>query len=55
VGDVLVAYGGQAVTAPEDLLDLLSGQAIGAAAPLRVLRGGVIADVPVTVGERPAS
>jgi S1-C subfamily serine protease len=55
VGDVVVAYGGQAVTAPEDLLDLLSGQAIGAATPLRVLRGGVVADVPVTVGERPAS
>jgi S1-C subfamily serine protease len=55
VGDIVVAYGGQAVTAPEDLLDLLSGQAIGAATPLRVLRGGVVADVPVTVGERPAS
>jgi S1-C subfamily serine protease len=55
VGDVLVALGGQAVTAPEDLLDLLSGQAVGAATPLRVLRGGMVAEVPVTVGERPAS
>lgn len=55
VGDVLVAFGGQPVTAPEDLLDLLSGQAVGAATPLRMLRGGAVADVPVTVGERPVS
>jgi S1-C subfamily serine protease len=55
VGDVLVALGGQAVAAPEDLLDLLSGQAVGAVTPLKVLRGGALADVPVTVGERPAS
>ena len=55
VGDVLVAFGGQPVTAPEDLLDLLAGQAVGAASPLRVLRGGAVTEVPVTVGERPAS
>jgi S1-C subfamily serine protease len=55
VGDVVMAFGGQAVTAPEDLLDLLAGHAVGAATPLRLLRGGVLVDAPVTVGERPAS
>jgi len=55
VGDVLVAFGGHPVTAPEDLLDLLASHAVGAAAPLRVLRGGAVAEVPVTVGERPVS
>jgi len=55
VGDVLVAFGGKIIAAPEDLLDLLSGQAVGNATPLRVLRGGVPTDVPVTVGERPVS
>ena len=55
VGDVLVAFGGKPIAEPEDLLDLLSGQAVGNATPLRVLRGGVPTDVPVTVGERPVS
>ncbi len=55
VGDVLMAFGGKAIAEPEDLLDLLAGQAVGAAMSLRVLRGGVLADVPVTVGERTVS
>jgi S1-C subfamily serine protease len=54
VGDIVVALGGQAVGAPEDVLDLLARLAPGSAATLTVLRGGVATDVPITVRERPS-
>jgi S1-C subfamily serine protease len=53
VGDVLLAFGGQAVTDAEDLLERLRDDAIGAPVMLRVLRGGVVTDLEVRVGERP--
>jgi S1-C subfamily serine protease len=53
VGDVLLAFDGQPVVSPEDLLDLLAGDRVGRAVTLRVLRGGAAAEVTVTVGERP--
>ncbi len=53
VGDVLLAVNGQAIASPEDLLDVLYHAEIGKAAALRVLRGGAVVDVTVTVGERP--
>ena len=52
VGDLLLSLDGHAVASPEDLLDLLSGERVGRVLPLRVLRGGVLTDVSVTVGER---
>ena len=55
VGDVIVALDGQAITSPEDLLDLLAGDRVGKAATVRILRGGAAMDLPVTVGERGAS
>jgi S1-C subfamily serine protease len=54
VGDVLLAIDGHAIDAPEELLDLLAGDRVGRPSTLQVLRGGVIADVGITVGERPA-
>lgn len=54
VGDVLFELDGQAVGSPEHLLDLLTGDRVGRQASLRVLRGGVVASVGVTIGERPA-
>jgi serine protease DegQ len=54
VGDIVVALGGQAVHAPEDVLDLLSRVAPGNASTLTVLRGGVPTEVAVTVRERPS-
>jgi S1-C subfamily serine protease len=54
VGDIILALDGQAIGAPEDLLDLLAGDRVGKPATLQVLRGGAPADVKVTVGERPA-
>ena len=53
VGDIVLALDDHAVESPEDLLDLLVGDRVGHAATLRVLRGGAIADVAVTIGERP--
>jgi S1-C subfamily serine protease len=54
VGDVLLEFDGKPVHSPEDLLDLLLGDRVGRPATLRVLRGGTITDLAVTVGERPA-
>jgi S1-C subfamily serine protease len=53
VGDVIVEFDGHAVESPLDLLDLLQGDRIGRSAPVKVLRGGAVADVAVTVGRRP--
>jgi S1-C subfamily serine protease len=55
VGDVILALDGQPITSPDDLLDLLTGDRVGKAATLRILRGGAAKEVPVTVGERGAS
>jgi serine protease DegQ len=53
VGDVLVALDGQAIDAPDDLLDLLVGDRVGRVSTLRVVRGDALVDLSVTVGERP--
>jgi S1-C subfamily serine protease len=55
VGDVILDFDGHAVDSPEDLLDLLRGDRVGRSVPLRVLRGGNVTDVGITVGERPTS
>lgn len=52
VGDLLLSLDGQALASPDDILDLLIGERVGRAVPVRVLRGGVPADVTVTVRER---
>jgi serine protease Do len=53
VGDVLVALDAKPVESPQDLMDRLLEAQIGRPATLRVLRGGAVVDVAVTVGERP--
>jgi S1-C subfamily serine protease len=52
VGDVLVSLDGVALASPEDLLDLLVGDRVGRPVALRVLRGGALIDVNVTIAER---
>ena len=55
VGDVILALDGQPVTSPDDLVDLLTGDRVGKAATLSLLRGGSAASLAVTIGERGAS
>ena len=55
VGDVLTDFDGEAVESPEDLLDRLVGDRVGRQVTVRVLRGGAVKELPVTVGERPNS
>jgi S1-C subfamily serine protease len=53
VGDILLQLDDHPLESPEDLLDLLTGERVGKSAGLRILRGGGVVDVPITVGERP--
>ena len=55
VGDVVLAFDGQPVESPEDLLDLLIGDRIGRGVTLHALRGGAAQDIVVTIGERPTA
>ena len=55
VGDVILAADGQNIGSPEELLDWLTGDRVGKAATLRLLRGGKPTEVSVTIGERLAS
>jgi serine protease Do len=53
VGDVMLEFDGRPVEAPDDLLNLLTGDRVGTSVPVRVLRGGARHDLTVLVGERP--
>jgi S1-C subfamily serine protease len=53
VGDILLEFDGHEIDSPEELLDLLLGDRVGRAVPLKVLRGGAAVEFSVTVGERP--
>lgn len=52
LGDVIVALGGEPVAEVEELQDRLSGDWVGRALPVRIVRGGAPHDLTVTVGER---
>jgi S1-C subfamily serine protease len=52
VGDVIVAAGGNSVTEPQDIAELLGAERVGATLPLSVVRGGERRTIDVTVGER---
>lgn len=53
VGDVIVGFAGEAVNDGDALITRLRATAIGTAVPVTVIRGGRVADVTVTVAERP--
>jgi len=53
VGDVIVAFDGEALQEPEELVTRLRGNRVGAAVPITVIRGTSAVDVTVTVSERP--
>jgi S1-C subfamily serine protease len=52
LGDVLVSLDGQPVKDIDDLQALLTGERVGRAVPVEVIRGGALQTVQVTVGER---
>jgi len=53
IGDVLIALDGQPVANTDNIQALLGPERVGKAVAARVVRGGAIADLNVTVGERP--
>ena len=52
VGDLIVALDGEPVTEVDELQGKLSGEWVGHAIPIRVIRGGQFHEVAVTVAER---
>jgi S1-C subfamily serine protease len=52
VGDLLLSLDGHALTSPDELFDLLVGDRVGKSVAAKVLRGGALVDVPVTVAPR---
>lgn len=54
VGDLVLDFDGQAVSGPEDLLDLLEGERVGRTVSVQVLRGTDRRRLDVTLGVRPS-
>lgn len=51
LGDVVTGIGGQPVRHLDDLLGALTSDRVGTSVPVRIVRGGAMRDVSVTVGE----
>ena len=52
IGDILATLDGQPIEDTEDLLVLLAGERVGREVPVKVVRGGEMQELQVTVGER---
>ncbi len=52
MGDTVVALDGEPVRHLDDLLTLLGNERLGKTVPVRVIRGGKVQEITVTVGER---
>lgn len=52
VGDILVALDGHDLNDSEDLQILLTGERVGKAVPVSVIRGGALQTLQVTIGQR---
>ncbi|MBZ9958760.1 S1C family serine protease [Mesorhizobium sp. BR1-1-14] len=55
LGDIIVAWNGEAVSGPRELIRRLGPDSAGASVTLGVVRGGEQRDVALTVGEKPLS
>jgi S1-C subfamily serine protease len=53
LGDTVVSLDGEAITELNDLLQLLSGDRVGTAVPVQIVRGGKLVEIQVNIGERP--
>ena len=54
LGDVLIAAGGNTLAGPEALAELLERTAPGQIVKFQIIRGGVVQDLDVRIGERPS-
>ncbi|MCC7367039.1 MAG: trypsin-like peptidase domain-containing protein [Chloroflexi bacterium] len=52
IGDIVVAFAGEAVHDPGELRDLLGPERVGQQVAMRILRGGEPRDLSITVAER---
>jgi S1-C subfamily serine protease len=52
IGDIVIGLGGQPVQDTDALQRLLSPDRVGQPAPLRIVRGGELRELTVTIGER---
>lgn len=55
LGDIILELDQHPVGSTDDVIGLLSGERVGRAVTLRVLRAGAVRDLSVTVGERAAT
>jgi S1-C subfamily serine protease len=53
LGDTIVGIDGSAVRHHDDLLAHLSGDVVGSKVPVKIVRGGEVRTINVTIGERP--
>jgi S1-C subfamily serine protease len=53
LGDTIVALDSQPVRHMDELLVLLGGDRVAASLPIRIVRGGQVQELSVTIGERP--
>jgi S1-C subfamily serine protease len=53
LGDTIVGIEGSAVKHHDDLLAHLSGDLVGSKVPVKIVRGGEVRTINVTIGERP--
>ncbi|MBI3911156.1 MAG: PDZ domain-containing protein [Armatimonadetes bacterium] len=54
LGDILVGFDGQRLRSLEDLLGALGEDHVGVTTPVRIVRGGQVREMGVTLGERTA-
>lgn len=52
LGDVILGVGGTPISHLNDLMSRLTSEAVGAKLRIRLIRGGAVQDIEVTVGER---
>ncbi|MDX2162785.1 MAG: trypsin-like peptidase domain-containing protein [bacterium] len=52
MGDTVVSLDGLSVRVMDDLMALLSGDRVGKHVPVKIVRGGAVHDMTVTIGER---
>jgi S1-C subfamily serine protease len=55
LGDVIIAVAGTPTHDPRDILDVLANDTVGKTLTVRLVRGGELVELPITIGEAPAA